>query len=87
LILKYSATCPISAMAKNEVDAFLKDTLIPVYWVVVQQERPLSNQIASTFKVNHESPQLLLVRDGSAKIVLNHQHITVKNIKKSLTNL
>jgi len=87
LLLKHSATCPISANAKHEVDAFLTNSPLPAYLVVVQNARLLSNFIAAFFQIPHESPQLLFIRDGAAKRVLNHFQITVENITQTLASL
>lgn len=84
-ILKHSATCPVSAYAKNQVDSFLQSSnQLPVYLVIVQNDRQLSNEIASTTGVKHESPQLLRFENGSVKGVLNHHEITVNAIENQL---
>lgn len=85
-ILKHSATCPISSHAKHAVDTIMEshpNTL--VYLVVVQKQRPLSNEIADFFKIKHESPQLLLIHQGEVKHVYNHHEINQSNIAPLLT--
>jgi len=87
-IFKHSRTCPISMYAKQQVDSFLQmDGEIPIYLVVVQDQRPLSNEIASQMDVKHESPQFLLLKDGEVKAVLNHHNITISNIQNELHNM
>lgn len=87
-IFKHSTTCPISAYAKQQVDSYLKkDDHLPVYMVTVQTERPLSNEIAQFFQIKHESPQMLVLKEGTVQIVLNHHQITVENIESAAANL
>lgn len=83
-IFKHSAICPTSTYAKREVDRFLNEDHPAVYLIVVQKERPLSNQVAETLGVRHESPQLLILREGKVKSVLNHHEITVSDIQGRL---
>ncbi len=84
LIFKHSTICPRSTRAKEEMDRFIKKEDIPVYLLIVQQERPLSNQIAETFSVKHESPQVLLLHNGQVESTLNHEEITCENVQQSL---
>lgn len=83
-IFKHSSTCPISSAAKSQVDAFLEETPVTAYLVVVPQQRPLSNDIAERLGVRHESPQLIALKDGSPTGVLNHYQIVCKNIQALL---
>jgi len=80
-LFKHSSICPTSIYAKQQVDQFLEQNeSVPVYLIVVQEDRPLSNEIAGTLDVKHESPQFLVVKYGQAQSVLNHGDITVENI-------
>jgi len=81
MILKHSNICPISTSAKHEVDKYLVEHRKNVYFVIVQRQRDLSNQIAEILGVKHESPQLLFVKNGVVVHVLNHDDITQENIK------
>ncbi len=80
-ILKHSTTCPISTAAKNEMDRFLNKNPATAYLVIVQQQRALSNDIAQTFNISHESPQALYIQDGQVKAVFNHYEINEDNLK------
>ena len=70
LVFKHSTTCGVSARASKEVEALT--TTLPIYWVNVREQRELSNWIADTFNVTHESPQLILMSGGKAAKVWNH---------------
>lgn len=76
-ILKHSATCPTSAAAHEEVEAFLAaHPGEAAGMVVVQRDRPLSNWIATRLGRVHQSPQLFLVRAGGVVWSASHWSIT-----------
>ena len=52
--------------------------------VMVIENRNLSNEIESRLGIRHESPQLLLVRDGKVTWHASHFSITGKDIKNAL---
>lgn len=56
VFFKHSITCPISQAAFHEFDAFANQHEdVPAYYLQVQEARPLSNFIAETYGVKHES--------------------------------
>ena len=76
-ILKHSCTCPTSAAALAEVEAYLAThPEEQAGMVVVQEDRPLSNWIASRLGRVHQSPQLFLVRAGVVAWSASHWSIT-----------
>lgn len=66
IIFKHNTTCPISksVIKRLEQEADLLPENTPVYILDLLEKRDLSNSIAETFKVTHESPQILLIKDG-----------------------
>ena len=75
LLFKHSTTCPISASAHRRVAAYAEQAPAgapPLYLVKVIESRPASNEIAARFGVRHESPQILLVRDGVCRWNASH---------------
>lgn len=78
-ILKHSATCPTSAAALAEVEAYLAaHPHDPAGMVVVQDDRPLSNWIAARLNRVHQSPQLFLVHRGAVAWAVSHWSITAQ---------
>lgn len=66
VLLKYSPTCPISAGALVEVQEFMRRRPgIPVFLVDVLSQRPLSQNIAASLGIRHESPQAIVLRRGA----------------------
>jgi bacillithiol system protein YtxJ len=84
LLIKHSLTCPISGNAFDEYEDFTKDIDFPTYYLYVQEARPLSNYIAETFAVKHESPQALLFESGKVKWHASHWDITKSSLKKAI---
>jgi len=84
LIFKHSTTCPISSMAKFrlEGDWDFPEEKLEVYYLDLLSYRPISAQIAEEFKVHHESPQVLLIRDGECTYDASHLDITVSELKE-----
>ncbi|HSU14261.1 bacillithiol system redox-active protein YtxJ [Longimicrobium sp.] len=65
LLFKYSMTCPISANARQEMDSLLSGgEPVPVYRVDVNARREVSDYVAERTGVQHESPQVILLRGG-----------------------
>ncbi len=73
-IFKHSTTCPTSARAAQEIERAA--TALPVFQVNVREQRDLSNWVAETYGVEHESPQLLLIRGGKVEKVWSHYDIS-----------
>lgn len=84
-IFKHSTRCGISTVANEEVEKYLAGSPpVPVYRVLVVEQRPLSNHLAETLGVRHQSPQLLLVRDGKPVWEKTHYSITAEAIGEAL---
>lgn len=85
-LFKQSTTCPISAKAFEEFHKFLQENTedIAAYYVKVRESRPVSNEIAEELAVIHQSPQIILIKDGEAIWDTSHMRITVDSIKEAL---
>jgi monothiol bacilliredoxin len=71
LVFKHSNSCGISSRAYREMEQ-----LDGVNLLEVQTARELSNEVAATTGVEHETPQVILLRNGKA--VWNTSHYGVK---------
>ena len=79
LIFKHSTRCSISMMAKRrfELDWDNLPENISLYFLDLIKYRDLSNQVAQLFQVHHESPQLLLIKNGECILDQSHSGISV----------
>lgn len=85
LFFKNSLTCPIAQAAFEEFDAFTKEhDSVAAYYLNVQEARPLSNYIAETYGVKHESPQALLFKGKQVAWNDSHWKITVESLTKNV---
>ena len=77
VICKHSATCGISAQALDSLEEwFGAESRTPeAYIVTVQTHRALSTGLAERFGIRHETPQLLLLRDGVVTWHASHHHV------------
>ncbi|RMF03016.1 MAG: bacillithiol system redox-active protein YtxJ [Bacteroidetes bacterium] len=86
LIFKHSTSCSISALAKTRLERHWKlaNTQVVTYYLDLLAQRELSSRIASQFGVRHESPQVLLIRDGRCVYDASHLSISVEAIEEAL---
>ena len=85
-IFKPSTRCSISAVAKKRLDdSWDFEAELPIYYLDLIQFRTLSDLIATKFNVQHESPQLLVIKNGKCIYNASHMAIAVKEIQKNLT--
>ena len=80
LIFKHSTRCPISSMAKTRLERGLTPDNIDFYYLDLIKHRNISQKIAETFDVNHESPQILLIKNGICIYDESHSGITMDEI-------
>lgn len=82
LIFKHSTRCSISATALSRLERSWKNAEIKPYFLDLLSNRPLSNKIAEIFRVDHESPQALLIRDGECCFHVSHMGISYDELVK-----
>jgi bacillithiol system protein YtxJ len=80
IIFKHSTRCSISMMAKKrvEMDADELPENVQPYFLDLIAYRNLSGLIADTFQVHHESPQLLLIKNGECVLDQSHGDISIQ---------
>ena len=80
ILFKHSNTCGISALARRQMAKLEK----PVGIIIVQKARALSNEIESRFALPHETPQVLIVRDGKLAWSASHFRITADAVNRAV---
>jgi bacillithiol system protein YtxJ len=80
LIFKHSTRCSTSALVKGRLERAREPEVIDFYYLDLLNHRPVSNKIADIFGVGHESPQVLLIRDGECIYDESHLAITMDEI-------
>jgi len=84
VIFKHSTRCGISRMVLKEFEKSynLTENQVKLYFLDLLQNRDLSNEIAARFKVIHESPQLLIIKNGLVVHHDSHNSIDASHIEK-----
>lgn len=80
VIFKHSLTCPISAAAYDQMAEFDGE----VELIEVQRARELSAEIESRLGVAHESPQVLVLRNGQVAWNASHFKITAAAVAEAV---
>ncbi len=80
VIFKHSTRCSISSMALNRLNRSEKPDDIAFYYLDLISHRNISNQIAEEFKVHHQSPQVLLIKNGECTYEESHNGIDMVEI-------
>ena len=80
LIFKHSTRCSISSMAKNRLERTTPPENIDFYYLDLISYRELSTKIAEDFDVFHESPQVILIKNGECSYDESHSGINMDDI-------
>lgn len=86
VIFKHSTRCSISMMAKKrfEFDWIAIPEETPLYFLDLIAHREISNKIAEVFQIHHESPQLLLIKDGECVYETSHGEISAEELAEQI---
>lgn len=86
VIFKHSTRCSISLMAKKnfELDWEAIPENTQLYFLDLINHRDISASIAETFQVHHESPQVLLIKDGECILDASHSDISAEEIAEAI---
>ncbi len=86
VIFKHSTTCGISEGAKYTLmeNWDFEGHELDFYYLDLLKHRPISNRIAQDFQITHQSPQVLLVKDGEVTFHTSHHRISVDGLRKNL---
>lgn len=80
VIFKHSTRCSISSMALSRLERSDASDAVDYYYLDLIKYRPISAQIAEKFHVAHESPQILLIRNGACTYDESHYGISMEEI-------
>lgn len=84
VIFKHSTRCGISrgVLRIFERNYKMKDDQVKLYFLDLLAYRDISNEIAARFKVHHESPQLIVVKNGEVVHHTSHHSIDAEDLPK-----
>jgi bacillithiol system protein YtxJ len=84
VIFKHSTTCSISKMAFSRFEKAEAPDGVDFYYLDLLQYRPISNAIAEQFEVFHESPQVLLIKNGACTYDESHYGIMMDELVEQI---
>ena len=82
LIFKHSTRCSISSIAMHRLEedwVIEQSDIIPFYLDLISY-RSISDQISEHYHIYHESPQVLLIKNGACILDLSHLDISFSHI-------
>jgi bacillithiol system protein YtxJ len=85
VIFKHSTRCSISRMALKQFEReYDLENVVDAYFLDLIAHRDISNEIADKFNVYHESPQLILIKNGKAVYNVSHSDIDATALKNKI---
>ena len=90
IIFKHSTRCSISSMALSRLERAWNERDMEgtdVFYLDLIQHRDVSQQVAESFQVPHQSPQLLLISNGQCVYDTSHMGISYRALKDQLQQL
>jgi len=85
ILFKHSTQCSRSAAVKEEFDSFHQSNpTLPCGLVLVIESRKVSNEIEARFDIIHESPQAILLKDGTVVWHASHWAVTEDSLEGAL---
>ncbi len=86
IIYKHSTTCGISSMVLNMfIRAYdFEEDKADLYFLDIHQYRNISNALAERTGVRHESPQLIIIRNGEVLVHTSHGAIADLDLARYL---
>ncbi len=84
LLFKHSTRCSVSSMALDRLDRSwnVSSELLPRYCLDLLNHRPISFKIAHDYGLPHESPQVLIIKNGKCIYTASHSSISYTEIQK-----
>jgi bacillithiol system protein YtxJ len=85
VIFKHSTRCSISRFALKQFEnKYALEDKVDAYFLDLIEYRDVSNEIANRFQVVHQSPQLLLIKNGQSVYDASHSDIDAGDLVERL---
>ncbi len=80
VIFKHSTTCSISRMALDRFERAATPEKVDFHYLDLLNYKAISNEIATFFQVHHESPQIILIKNGECIYDESHYGIMMDEL-------
>lgn len=84
LVFKHSTRCSISSMAKSRFERNFDLEDVQAFYLDLIEFRSISNQLATDFNINHQSPQLMFIQNGICTYHASHNAIDLDDLKANI---
>ena len=83
-IFKHSTRCGISRMVIKKFESLFSEEHqnLKVYYLDLLNYRNVSNEVANSFQVIHQSPQLLVIKNGNSSYDASHSEVASVNLSR-----
>jgi len=84
IVFKHSTRCGISSMVMRQFKAsyVLTDKDVDLYYLDLLSYREVSNEVGHKFQVFHESPQILIIKNGAVVAHASHSGINAIELQE-----
>ena len=84
VIFKHSTRCSISSVAKGRLERSKVPPGADFYYLDLMNYRNISNKVAQLLDIHHESPQVLVIRNGVCVYDESHMGINMGDIEEAV---
>ena len=88
ILFKHNTRCSTSSMVLNRLERSWKvsEKDAPAYFLDLLKHRNVSNKIEQLYGISHESPQILLIKNGKCIYSSSHSDISTPDIEAALNS-
>lgn len=89
VIYKHSTQCGTSMMTNRTLNKELKEInndSIDVYYLDLLRYRDLSNTISKRYNVEHESPQIIIIKGGKCIYQASHSDVSLQKALQEIND-
>ncbi len=83
VIFKHSTRCSISSMVLRRLEREGAPDTMDFYFLDLIKNRNISNKVSDMFHVSHESPQILLIKNGGCIYDESHYAISMNALAEN----
>jgi bacillithiol system protein YtxJ len=89
MVFKHSTRCSVSAAVLDRLNRTKNDGSAESlnYFLDLIAHRDISNAIAAQFNVEHESPQMIIIRNGIPSYVASHFEISFTDYRQAMDGI
>ena len=87
VIFKHSTRCSISSMVLSRLEGAWDEAEmeeVDFFFLDLIRHRDVSQEVASRFEVTHQSPQMLIIREGKSVFDASHMSVSYQKLKSQL---